>query len=142
MNEKLAFSQRLQAAMTQAGLEPRPAVLLELFNRQYWGKSVTFQAVSRWLKGQAIPNQDKLMTLAKTLRIEPDVLRFGSTLKLSVQEDQDTWHRNINYLERETFAAFLDLSTEHRKLIRELILAFSQLKQPHADQPIPSTPGN
>ena len=51
MDQKLEFAERLQAAMRAAGLEPRPAVLLNLFNTNYWGRSVTFQAVSRWLRG-------------------------------------------------------------------------------------------
>ena len=55
MDQKLEFAERLQAAMRAAGLEPRPAVLLNLFNTNYWGRSVTFQAVSRWLRGESIP---------------------------------------------------------------------------------------
>ena len=55
MNNKLEFAQRLQAAMVAAGLEPRPGVLLNQFNANYWGRSVSFQAVSRWLRGEAIP---------------------------------------------------------------------------------------
>ena len=37
MDQKLEFAERLQAAMRAAGLEPRPAVLLNLFNANYWG---------------------------------------------------------------------------------------------------------
>ena len=78
MNQKLEFAERLQAAMRAAGLEPRPAVLLNLFNANYWGRSVTFQAVSRWLRGESIPAQDKLIVLAGVLKVEPEVLRFGA----------------------------------------------------------------
>ena len=49
MDNKLEFARRLRDAMEAAGLEPRPGVLLTLFNTHYWGRSVTFQAVSRWL---------------------------------------------------------------------------------------------
>jgi transcriptional regulator with XRE-family HTH domain len=64
MNEKAAFAERLTAAMKRAGLEPRPSVLEKEFNTRYWGRAVTYQAVSRWLKGEAIPSQDKLEVLA------------------------------------------------------------------------------
>ena len=53
MDEKAAFSARLKKAMIAAGYEPRPAVLEKQFNSRYWGKSLTLQAVSRWLNGQA-----------------------------------------------------------------------------------------
>ena len=84
MDQKLEFAERLQAAMQAAGLEPRPAVLLHLFNAHYWGRSVTFQAVSRWLRGESIPGQDKLIVLAEILKVEPEVLRFGDAVRKSV----------------------------------------------------------
>ena len=57
MEHKLEFAQRLREAMLAAGLEARPGVLLNLFNTHYWGRSVSFLAVSRWLRGEAIPAQ-------------------------------------------------------------------------------------
>ena len=127
MNDKLEFSQRLQAAMVAAGLEPRPGVLLNQFNANYWGRSVTFQAVSRWLRGEAIPAQDKLQVLASFLKIEPEVLRFGEAVRNSVQQHRQRWDEGVGYLERETFDAFLKLPAPQRKLIREVILTFAKV---------------
>ncbi|MFT3777316.1 MAG: transcriptional regulator [Ottowia sp.] len=127
MDNKLEFARRLHEAMLAAGLEPRPSVLLNLFNTHYWGRSVTFQAVSRWLKGQAIPAQDKLTVLADLLKIEPEVLRFGSAVRSSVQTRRQRWDEGVGYLERETFDAFLQLPAPQRKLIREVILTFAQV---------------
>lgn len=146
MDNKLEFAHRLRDAMLAAGLEPRPSVLLNLFNTNYWGRSVTFQAVSRWLKGQAIPAQDKLTVLADLLKIEPEVLRFGSAVRESVQVRRQRWDEGIGYLERETFDAFLQLPAPQRKLIREVILTFAQAHQnastdaqpPGATRPAPS----
>ena len=129
MDQKLEFAERLQAAMRTAGLEPRPAVLLSLFNAHYWGRSVTFQAVSRWLRGEAIPGQDKLITLAQVLKIEPEVLRFGEAVRKSVQAHRQRWDEGVGYLERETFDAFLQLPAPQRKLIREVILTFAKVHQ-------------
>lgn len=126
MNNKLEFAQRLHAAMVAAGLEPRPGILLNLFNTHYWGRSVTFQAVSRWLKGEAIPAQDKLVVLAGLLKIEPEVLRFGEGVRQSVQQHHQRWDEGAGYLERETFDAVLRLPAPQRKIIREIILAFAK----------------
>lgn len=112
--------------MCAAGLEPRPAVLLNLFNTHYWGRSVTFQAVSRWLRGESIPEQDKLITLAEILKVEPQVLRFGEAVRQSVEERRRRWEEGVGYLERETFDAFLQLPAPQRKLIREVILTFAK----------------
>ena len=127
MDQKLEFAERLQAAMRAAGLEPRPAVLLNLFNANYWGRSVTFQAVSRWLRGESIPAQDKLIVLAQVLKVEPEVLRFGETVRKSVQEQRRRWEEGVGYLERETFDAFLKLPAPQRKVIREVILTFAKV---------------
>jgi transcriptional regulator with XRE-family HTH domain len=127
MDNKLEFAQRLRDAMVAAGLEARPGVLLTVFNTHYWGRSVSFQAVSRWLKGEAIPEQDKLLVLAGVLKIEPEVLRFGEGIRKSLQERKQRWEEGVGYQERETFDAFLKLPAPQRKIIREVILAFAKV---------------
>lgn len=127
MEHKLEFAQRLRDAMVAAGLEPRPGVLLNLFNAHYWGRSVSFQAASRWLRGEAIPAQDKLLVLAEILKVEPEVLRFGQAVRHRVQERRARWDEGVGYQEREVFDAFLGLPAPQRKLVREVILAFAQV---------------
>ncbi|OGQ60306.1 MAG: transcriptional regulator [Deltaproteobacteria bacterium RIFCSPLOWO2_02_FULL_53_8] len=127
MDNKLEFAQRLRDAMVAAGLEARPGVLLTVFNTNYWGRSVSFQAVSRWLKGEAIPEQDKLLVLAEVLKIEPEVLRFGEGIRQSINQRKQRWDTGVGYLERETFDAFLKLPAPQRKLIREVILTFAKV---------------
>lgn len=126
MDNKLEFAQRLRDAMQAAGLEPRPGVLLNLFNTHYWGRSVSFQAVSRWLRGEAIPEQDKLVVLAGVLNVQPEVLRFGVGVRQSVEQRNQRWEEGVGYLERETFDAFLQLPAAQRKIIREIILTFAK----------------
>ena len=137
MNNKLEFAQRLRDAMVAAGLEARPGVLMNQFNANYWGRSVSFQAVSRWLRGEAIPEQDKLLVLAGMLKIEPEVLRFGEAVRNSVQQHRQRWDEGIGYLERETFEAFLQLPAPQRKLIREVILTFAKV---HSADEAPTPP--
>lgn len=132
MNEKAEFAQRLTDAMTRAGYALRPVVLEREFNTRYWGRSVTLQAVRRWLRGEAIPSQDKLQVLADWLKVEPEVLRFGEAVRNSVQQHRQRWDEGVGYLERETFDAFLKLPAPQRKLIREVILTFAKV---HAATP-------
>ncbi len=127
MDNKLEFAKRLRDAMQAAGLEPRPGVLLNLFNTNYWGRSVSFQAVSRWLRGEAIPEQDKLLVLAGVLNVQPEVLRFGDGVRQSIEQRKRRWEEGASYLERETFDAFLQLPAAQRKIIREVILTFAKV---------------
>lgn len=124
VDPKLEFGERLRAAMVAAGLSPRPSVLHEVFNARYWGRSVTFQAASRWLRGQAIPEHSKMLVLAEVLGMEPEVLRYGEGVRRSLVERRLRWETGVGYLERETFDAFLQLPPEQRYLVRQTIFLF------------------
>lgn len=138
MNEKEEFAKRLSDAMLQAGYALRPVVLEREFNTRYWGRSVTLQAVRRWLRGEAIPSQEKLQVLADWLKVEPQVLRFGEAVRNSIQQHKERWDEGAGYLERETFDAFLKLPAQQRKIIREVILTFAQVyPEPSADSDKP-----
>jgi len=127
MNEKLEFAERLRKAMLDAGYEARPAVLEKGFNSRYWGRSVSFQAVSRWLRGEAIPSQDKLQVLAEWLKIEPHALRFGEQAAESIRTKRKQWDEALDYRERETIEAYLSLPLPQRKIVREVIQAFTKV---------------
>lgn len=133
MDQKLEFAEQLQAPMHIAGLESRPAVLFNLFNTHKWGRSVTFQAVSRWLRDESIPGQDQLITLVKVLKIEPEVLRFGEAVREKERKHRQRWGEGKGYLEREPFDAFLQLPAPQRKLFREVILTFAQVQTPQGN---------
>jgi transcriptional regulator with XRE-family HTH domain len=125
MNEKTEFAERLRNAMSAAGYEPRPTVLEKSFNSRYWGRSVSFQAVSRWLRGEAIPSQEKLQVLADWLKVEPHLLRYGERTIKSIRAKQKRWDEGLGYQEREMFEAFLTLPAPQRKLVREVIQTFA-----------------
>lgn len=126
MNEKLEFSNRLRAAMIAAGHQARPAVVLREFNARWHGTSISTQAAWSWLNSKSIPTQDKIQVLAEWLKIEPGVLRFGETVRHSVQQHRKRWDEGIGYLERETFDAFLKLPAPQRKIVRAVILTFAK----------------
>jgi hypothetical protein len=126
MNEKIEFTERLRAAMIQAGYVASPSVLEHEFNLRWPGKSISNQAAWGWLNNRSIPMQDKMLVLAEWLKIEPDVLRFGDAVRLSVQQHKKRWDEGAGYVERETFDAFLQLPAAQRKIVREVILTFAK----------------
>ncbi|TXT23373.1 MAG: hypothetical protein FD134_2173 [Gallionellaceae bacterium] len=120
------FAERLRAAMEKAGYKAEAAVLEREFNQRYYGKGVTLHGVNKWLKGQAIPRLDKIEALAKWLCIPPEELTFGLEIKQQIKETRARWDDGIGYQEREVFEAFLALPAPQRKIVREVILTFSQ----------------
>lgn len=129
MNEKIEFTERLRAAMIQAGYVASPSVLEHEFNLRWPGKSISNQAAWGWLNNRSIPTQDKMKVLAEWLKVEPDVLRFGDAVRLSVQQHKKRWDEGVGHVERETFDAFLKLPAAQRKIIREVILTFAKANE-------------
>ncbi len=123
MSEKAEFGIRLCRAMEEQGVPLRPSVLEREFNRRYWGQSVSLQAVRRWMRGEAIPSQDKLQVLAEWLKVEPQILRFGENAIRSVQSAQRRWDE-LNYTERAALDAFLRLPVDQRRVVQQVIEAF------------------
>ncbi|ATE58988.1 transcriptional regulator [Thauera sinica] len=124
MDEKMAFSQRLADALRASGYEPRPSVLEKEFNTRYWGRPVTYQAVTRWLKGEAVPGQDKLQVLAEWLGVEPQYLRFGEAVVGRIRERKTRWEEGFSAEERQLLDAYLRLPMDKRKLLCELMRTF------------------
>ena len=123
MTNKADFGIRLCKAMQAEGLPLRPSVLEREFNKRYWGRSVSLQAVRRWMRGEAIPSQDKLLVLAEWLKVEPQILRFGDEAVRAVRSSQQRWEE-LAHAERSTLDAFLRLPVAQRRVVQQVIEAF------------------
>lgn len=129
-NTKKEFAKRLARALEDAGYPPKPSVLEREFNQRYWGKPMTLHGVRRWLLGETLPSQDKLVVLADWLGVPPHILRFGEDVSSRIEERRARWDTGVGYQEREIFEAFLKLPVPQRKLVREVILAFTRAYPP------------
>lgn len=121
------FAERLRRLMGAEGYEARPAVLEREFNERFWGRSISFQTASAWLRGMAIPTQDKLEVLADWLKEEPQVLRYGDKAAKGIREAHTAWPGGLPAPDRAAIEAYLALPRPQRKLVRELVQALSGL---------------
>jgi transcriptional regulator with XRE-family HTH domain len=77
-DERRDFSQRLKQALRLAEyVADSPTQLAREFNLRFAGRPVTIHAVRKWLVGEAIPTQEKLLVLAQWLGVSAQWLRFG-----------------------------------------------------------------
>jgi hypothetical protein len=125
-NVNLKFANRLRDAMRAAGYETKPSVLEREFNLRYMGKPMTLHGVRRWLLGESLPRQDKVLVLAEWLRIPPQQLRYGMEVEKRIEQQAARWDDGIGFQEREVFEAFLALPAPQRKVVREVIQAFAK----------------
>lgn len=85
---KLAFSIRLKQVLKTIDEKLlSPSVLQREFNRRSRHTKVGVTAVQKWLSGDSIPQQEKLVVLATWLLVSAHWLRFGEeSQELNSQE--------------------------------------------------------
>ncbi|ATQ77714.1 hypothetical protein CR152_26805 [Massilia violaceinigra] len=76
-DERINFSDRLKTALLAAGVPTAPAAFVYAFNLRADGSAVTVHAARKWLNGEAIPTQEKVLILANWLRVHAAWLRYG-----------------------------------------------------------------
>lgn len=127
MSEKSEFSQRLHAALKQAGAQTvSPTKLAIDFNLHHRGKPVSTQAAHKWLNGTAIPAQDKVRTLAEWLNVSPEWLRYGDSEK----KTRNAVHQNVPphlTLEDQMLSEFRQLSEANRIVARAVVTTLLRL---------------
>lgn len=126
--EKEAFSRRLRHALAAAGADDRsPTRLVREFNRRHKGSDVSVNAAHLWLRGEAIPAQDKIRTLAAWLGTTPEWLRFGESEtpapNHAVKEPALT-EGDIDLVRQ-----FRRLNAGHRQAVREMVLSLLRIER-------------
>lgn len=125
LEERTAFSERLQQALSNANYSPRsPTELAKEFNHRFVGQSVTVHAARKWLHGESIPTQDKLRALASWLDVPAEWLRFGN-------DGQKTKAQALQFSAAETrlLASLQQLDDHHRQLAHEMLRLIIRLNK-------------
>ena len=75
--ERAQFSSRLKSCLRAIGINDRYSAVAKGFNQRSLESPVTVHAVRKWLLGEAIPTQEKIVVIAKWLGVTPYWLRYG-----------------------------------------------------------------
>ncbi len=127
--EREAFSRRLTKALKDAKVDVgSPTIFAREFNHRYAGKPVSTHAARKWLMGESIPTQDKVRLLASWLGVSAEWLRFGEGGGAA---------RHVAQAERAPYTSpeiellnnFKLLSSEHRQVVREIVLTLLRLER-------------
>lgn len=123
--EQEAFAARLLSGLAAANIDASPKELEKLLAR-HGGTPVTPQAISGWLHGKHFPKPDNIQALARMVNVPPHQLQYGGkTTARGVREPNRSWPDHVSGMDRLAFEEFLTLSERQRKLVRELIAAFT-----------------
>jgi hypothetical protein len=97
-----------------------------LFNSNWSGRSITPHTARNWILGIAMPQQDKLVSLAKLLDTSAGQLRYGRSNEKTMIFSTDNFESEISNTDQEFFIRYLNLDDARKRLSRDVIVEFSK----------------
>ena len=125
-SEKVLFAERLGLAIKNKGIKQSPTVLCNLFNSNWSGRSITPHTARNWILGIAMPQQDKLVCLAKLLDTSAGQLRYGRSNEKTMIFSTDNFESEVSNTDQEFFMRYLKLDDERKRLSRDIVVEFSK----------------
>ena len=125
-SEKALFADRLGLAIKNKGIKKSPTVLCNLFNSNWSGRSITPHTARNWILGIAMPQQDKLVCLAKLLDTSAGQLRYGRSIEKTMIFSTDNFESEISNTDQEFFMRYLKLDDVRKRLSRDVVSEFSK----------------
>lgn len=146
-SESQQFSQRLRSILLDVGFPLSPTLVANEFNLRYWGSGITAHAARNWINGVSTPKPDKLRVLALWLQVKPQDLLFDpetqSDLELQPEPDVLTVNESepsqtLSIVDHAMMRRYRSLTFEHRRMVREIVIALSLIKKPIQLNPMPT----
>jgi hypothetical protein len=125
-SEKVLFAERLGLAIKNKGIKQSPTVLCNLFISNWSGRSITPHTARNWILGIAMPQQDKLVCLAKLLDTSAGQLRYGRSIEKTMIFSTDNFESEITNTDQEFFMRYLNLDDVRKRLSRDVVVEFSK----------------
>lgn len=83
-------------------------------------------AAHKWLRGEAIPSQEKMRTLAAWLGVRPEWLRYGETDAADAYAAREP---ALSEGDIDLVRQFRRLNTGHRQAVREMVLSLLRVER-------------
>lgn len=116
---KNEFAARLVQCLQQTGRSTSPTHLAAEFNAYFSGTSVHMHACRKWLLGESIPTQEKLVVLAQMLGVTAEWLRYGVKGKQAM-EVSNTPYR-VSRRDASLLSSYQRLSARDQQVVASLI---------------------
>ncbi len=115
---KSEFKDRLAAALKDAGVTQSASVVAREYNLRADGPAVTIHAVRKWLLGESLPAQMRLVVLANWLQVSPQWLRFGDGAN---DRTRETTHSGIPHDQVILLSDFRRLDERSQAVIKDMV---------------------
>lgn len=126
-DERHGFRDRLHRALRDENLSARPSAFARGFNLRAEGASVTPHAARKWLVGEAIPTQERMVILAKWLNVNAAWLRFGAADETELPDVREL-AGSLTHDQTDLVRAVIALSKPSQAVVHELVQALRRLE--------------
>lgn len=116
LKQQVLFSERLISALKVLGVQPSPTAVQRAYNSFSNQPPITIHAARKWLTGEAIPTQNRILILANWLNVSPSWLRFG-------EDQSDIGKRMMTAQELRLIRSFRQLTEKQRAGVLTMVLA-------------------
>ena len=117
--ERLGFSRRLADMLARTGRSLSPTRLAVEFNVYFRGPKIHMHSCRKWLQGESIPTQEKLVVLARMLGVSPDWLRYGEPTRVASEPHLNAYVTNAQDLA--LLASIQQLGEHYKQVVQGLI---------------------
>ena len=119
LKERDEFAQRLADTLLHTGRSVSPTQLAVEFNRHIQGPKIHMHSCRKWLNGESIPTQEKLVVLARMLGVSPDWLRFGPSSQVAREPNLNAYVADPADLS--LLASIQQLGPRDKRVVQRLI---------------------
>lgn len=118
--ERQAFTSRLIEMLRHTGRAVSPTSLAREFNLHFSGPKIHMHSCRKWLQGESIPTQEKLVILARILGVSPDWLRYGINTVVAGEPSLNAYVPDP--MDLSLLAAIQQLDERDKRVVQGLIL--------------------
>ncbi|MBC7686498.1 MAG: hypothetical protein H7176_14885 [Bdellovibrionales bacterium] len=128
LKERTGFSARLKSALDGKNLSARPSDVARAFNARADGCAVTSHAARKWLVGESIPTQERILVISKWLNVNASWLRFGEAENATLLAARGLENVLVTKGEYDLVQGVLALSKRSQAVLQDLVFSLLKLE--------------
>jgi hypothetical protein len=126
VDERNSFSERLRATLRDNKMSLKPAAFARGFNLRADTLAVTPHAARKWLVGEAIPAQERMLILSRWLNVSAAWLRFGARDEQSMGPAEVS---SMSDFEAALMQDILALTHPSQRVVQQLVASLKVLEE-------------
>ena len=135
LKERNSFADRLRSALETANQPTSPTAFALAYNLRAVGARVSVHGARKWIRGEAVPTQEKILVLARWLHVHAAWLRFGDA-ENAAYSSAPLMEDGLTTAQLALINDVISLSPPVQIVIRDLVDSFMRIAAENEDAQI------